>query len=389
MLGDTITGGHGVRRAAPLAGAAALGLFVAGCGKPPAPPAFPPAEVAVETVRTGRVPEQYEFVGEVVAFRRVEVRTPVSGIITERPFREGAEVRKGDVLFRIDRTLYEAAYRSAEARLRNAERTLARYQPLLADNAIAQVDVDNAQTEVDRARADFDQAKKNLDDATVRAEIAGRVGKAQLELGARVTGPADLLTTIDQLEPVYVSFRPSAQQLLAWKAAPGSRDLIRPGSRLRIQVTLPDGTVLPRTGVLDYVDPVLSSETGTQEFRARFTNADRLLVPGQFVRVKLEGFEAPDAITVPQRAVQQQLGRRFVYVVGTGDTVAMRDVEVGSWTGDRWIVARGLAAGDRVVVDGTQKIGPGRVVKPVAAAAAAASGAPAPAAAGKGAPARD
>jgi membrane fusion protein (multidrug efflux system) len=183
-----------------------------------------------------------------------------------------------------------------------------------------------------------------------------------------VTGPSDLLTTIDVLDPVYVSFRPSAQQLLQWHQDPDSRKLIQPGSRLSVEVTLPDGSKLPRTGRLDFVAPSLDAVTGTQEFRAVFQNPDRVLVPGQFVQVRLKGFNRDSALAVPQRAVQQALGRQFVYVVGPGDTVAARDVEPGPWSGNLWIIDKGLAPGDRVIVDGTQKAAPGRPVRAVALA---------------------
>ncbi|MDZ4258434.1 MAG: efflux RND transporter periplasmic adaptor subunit [Gemmatimonadales bacterium] len=341
-------------------------LAVTGCGgEPPSQEAPPPAEVGVETAVATTVAEVHEFVGTVQAFRRVEVRSAVAGIITARPFREGAEVRSGEVLYEIDRTIYQAAAASAAARLANAERLVKRLTPLVAEKAVAQRDLDDAETELLRARADHDRAAKDLSDATVRAEISGRVGRAQVELGGRVSGSEDLLTTIDQLEPIYVSFRPSSQQMLEWSRSSASAALLRPGSSLKVSVELPDGATLPRTGVIDYVDPVMEPGSGTQEIRARFTNADRLLVPGQFVRVRLEGFVLGDALTVPQRAVQQQLGRRVIYLVGPGDTVLARDIEVGSWTGDRWVVTSGLSVGDRVIVDGIQKTGPGAVVTPV------------------------
>ena len=207
----------------------------------------------------------------------------------------------------------------------------------------------------------------------VRAEIGGRVGRTNLEVGGRVTGPSDLLTTIDVLDPVYVSFRPSAQQLLAWHQDPDARKLIQPGSPLSVEVGLPDGSKLPRTGRLDFVAPSLDAVTGTQEFRALFHNPDRLLVPGQFVQVRLIGFTRDSALAIPQRAVQQALGRQFVYVVGPGDTVAARDIEPGPWSGNLWIIDKGLNAGERVVVDGTQKAAPGRPVRPVALADSAAA----------------
>lgn len=349
----------------------------AACSKPAEQQAPPPQQVSFEVVSASSVAEAYEFVGTVQPFRRVEVRSSASGIITARPFTEGAEVKPGQVLYEIDRTVYLAAERGAAARLKNAERQVARLTPLVAERAVARRDLDDAETELLQAKAEYDRARKSLDDATVRAEIGGRVGRALIELGGRVSGSADLLTTIDQVEPIYVSFRPSSQQLLAWRRSEQASKLLRPGSSLKISVTLPDGSTLDRTGQLDYIDPVLEAGSGTQEFRAKFTNNDRVLVPGQFVRVKLEGFLLDGALTVPQRAVQQQMGRRVVYIVGPGDTVQVRDVEVGQWSGDRWIIAKGLQVGDRVIIDGVQKTGPGAVVSPVPHGAAPAGSAPA------------
>lgn len=356
----------GARSRALTIGVAAASLSLVGaCKKDAAPPAPPPPEVAVVQVQPHRVPTSFEFTGEVWPYRRIEVRARVDGVIEARPFTEGSVVKPGQVLYRLDRVRPEAAYRSALARAQNAKRTLDRLQPLLKQNAVAQQDVDNAQADMEAAEGDLSEAKKNLDDVVVRAEIEGRVGRTNMEVGGRVTGPSDLLTTIDVLDPIYVSFRPSAQQLIGWKQDPDARKLIRPGSPLSVQVTLPDGTTLPRTGKLDFVAPSLDPATGTQEFRALFKNPDHLLVPGQFVRVQLTGFTRDSALTVPQRAVQQALGRQYVYVVGKGDTVATRDVEPGQWSGKLWIIDKGLSAGERVVVDGLQKAAPGRTVHPV------------------------
>lgn len=378
---------HAVAALAPLASL----LVAAGCtGSSAAPPRLPPPpDVVVVTVTPKTLPESYELVGQVEPSRRVEVRSRVEGIILERPFAEGAVVAAGQVLYRLDRVRYEAAFASAQARYDHAKRTLDRLEPLLAKHAVAQQDVDNARTELDASKGAFDQAKKDLDDTVVRAEIAGRVGRARLELGGRVTGPADLLTTIDRLDPAYVTFRPSSQQLLTWKANPNGRALIEPGSALAVHVVMPDGSAFPRTGRLTFVAPSLDSATGTQEFRAQFENADRLLVPGQFVRVRLSGFTRPAALAVPQRAVLSGLGRQFVYVVGAGDTVTARDVKPGPWAGDLWIIDEGLTAGDRVVVDGVQKVAPGRPAHPVPLGAApdsAGKGAPPASGARKGAP---
>ena len=359
-------------------------MLLAGCrGGGRARGGFPPSEVAVVTVAPATVPETFEFPGEVTPFRRVEVRSRVEGIIEARPFTEGAMVKPGELLYRRDKVRYDAAFRSAQARLQNARQTFERVEPLLAQHAVAQQDVDNARAELAAAQGAFDQAKKDLDDTDVKAEIEGRVGRTNMEVGARVTGPGDLLTTIDRLDPVYVSFEPSSQQLLEWRENPKWRTLIEAGSPLVVQVVLPDGRVLGRTGRLDFVAPSLDAATGTQEFRATFQNADRLLMPGQFVRVRLVGFAREGALAVPERAVQTGLGRQFVYVVGKGDTVQTRDVQTGPWAGDRWIIDRGLMPGDRVVVDGIQKVAPGRPVKPVpladstaAPAAPARAGAP-------------
>lgn len=326
----------------------------------------PPAQVGVVLVAPTSIAEQYEFTGQVEPYRRVEVRSRVEGIIVDRPFTEGSLVKKGQVLYRLDQVRYDAAYRSALARLDNAKRTFARLEPLLPKHAVAQQDVDNAQSELELAQAALDAAKKDLDDTVIRAEIDGQVGRARLELGARVTGSADLLTTIDELDPVYVTFHPSSQQLLAWQQDPQARALLQPGgSKLAVRVVLPNGAPLPRVGHIDFMAPTLDSASGTQEFRARFGNGDRRLVPGQFVRVRLDGFERANALAVPQRAVQQGLGRQFVYVVGAGDTATARDVTPGPWSGNLWIIDSGLTAGDRVIVDGIQKVAPGRVVKPM------------------------
>lgn len=366
--------------AGPTLGAAlvlAVGRLATAGGEEP-PPAPPPAEVSVVTVKPRTLEEDLEFLGEVEASQSVQVRAKVAGVITDRPFREGTQVRAGEVLYRIDRTTYDAEYRSARARLAQAEAqrsiaqtTVDRYRPLLAENAVAKLDVDNAEAAlqearalVDDARAEVDFARKNLDETVVRAEIAGRVGRALLDIGTRVSGPSDVLTTLDVVDPVYVSFRPSAQQQFRWKRDPALRRAIEPGGSARVQVLLPDSTPYPTVGRIGFIDPVVDPQTGTQQFRAELANAERLLLPGQFVRVRLLGLDRADAIVIPQRAVLQQLGRKIVYVVDTANKVAARDVVATGWSGSNWLIEKGLEAGERVVVDGVQKIGPGATVRP-------------------------
>jgi membrane fusion protein (multidrug efflux system) len=349
-------------------------VLVGACKKNAAPPPPPPPEVAVVEVQPRRLPTSFEFTGEVQPHRRVEVRSRVEGVIESRPFTEGSVVKPGQVLYRLDRVQSEAAYQTALARAQNAKSTLDRLQPLLKENAVAQQDVDNAQAEMKAAQGNLAEARKNLDDGVIRAGIEGRVGRTKLDVGARVTGSDDLLTTIDVVDPVYVTFSPSAQQLLAWKQDSSARKLIQRNSSLAVAATLADGSPFPGTGKLDFVAPSLDSATGTQEFRALFRNPDYLLVPGQFVRVRLNGFTRDSALAIPQRAIQQALGRQFVYVVGKGDTVATRDVQPGAWSGTLWIIDKGLEPGERVVVDGVQKAAPGRTVRAVALADSAAAG---------------
>src|SRR5438309_4887731 len=296
-----IVGAAAARRRTPVASA-----------PPPAP------EVSVLTVVPETVVARYEYVGQAAASRSVEVRSQVTGVIVARPYAEGTDVAKGTLLFRIDPTTYEAAYRSAQARLANADRTLARLKPLLAARAVAQKDVDDAQQAFDQAQAAVDQTKKDYEDTFVRAEISGRAGRAQLELGARVTGPGDLLTTVEQVDPIYVNFSPSDQDVLRWRRDVKYGRLVMPKGPLAVQVTLADGTVYPPTGTLNFTDLALQPVTGTQELRAELKNAQHLLLPGQFVRVRLLGLTHPGAILVPQRAVQQGLAGAFVYVLDAG-----------------------------------------------------------------------
>ena len=377
-----------VRGAAVLT-ALALG---SGCHKQ-APMMPPPPEVSVVVVRPERVEEPQEFMGTVEASRSVQIRAQVTGVIMAKPYEEGSMVQQGDVLFKIDTTSYSAAYRSAQAQLAdaqareaNAERNLNRLRPLLADSAVARRDVDDATAELQRsqaavenARGAMDRAKKDYDETTVRAELTGRAGRANFVVGSRVTGAQDVLTTIDAYDPAYVTFRPSAQQVLEWRTHPGIARALQPGGSARVQLVMPDGSVLPRTGHIEFVDPAVDPATGTQAYRATFANGDRALLPGQFVRVQLGGLTVDSAIAIPQRAVQEALGRQFVYVVLPGDSVAMRDVQAGAQVPGRVVIDRGLAAGDRVIVDGLQKIRPGARVKPVPLdSAGSAVAAPAP-----------
>lgn len=354
-----------------------LVVAMAACRK--AAPAGPPSpEVTVLTVQPQTVPAKFEWVAQAAASKSVEVRAQVSGVIVARPYTEGTDVKKGTVLFRIDPRTYEANYQSTQARvaqsqatLSNAERNLARLQPLLVERAVAKKDVDDAETAVEEARAAVQDAqaavraaKKNYDDTFVRAQIDGRAGRALMVLGALASGPSDLLTTVEEVDPVYVLFSPSDQQVLTWRRDIASKRLIIPPGVLDVQATFSDGSVFGYKGKLNFVDIALQPSTGALQLRAEFRNPQHTLLPGQFVRAQVLGVKRPGAILVPQRAVQQGLNGPFVYVLGEGDKVEARDVVASDWTGTQWLIESGLKGGERVIVDGGQKVAPGRPVRP-------------------------
>jgi membrane fusion protein (multidrug efflux system) len=353
-------------------------LALAACRKA-APAAPPPPEVTVLTVQPQTVPARFEWVAQAEASKRVEVRSQVSGVIVARPYVEGTDVKKGTVLFRVDPRTYEANYQSARARLAqsratlaNAERNLARLQPLLVERAVAQKDVDDAQTAVEQgqaavqdAQAAVAAAKKSYDDSFVRAEIGGRAGRALMVLGALASGPTDLLTTVEQVDPIYVFFSPSDQEILRWRRDIAAKRLLVPPGVLDVQATLADGSVFGSTGKLNFIDLALQPTTGALQLRAEFPNPHHTLLPGQFVRVQMLGLKRSGAMLVPQRAVQQGLNGPFVYQLGDSDKVVTRDIAASEWAGTQWLIESGLKPGDRVIVDGAQQATPGRSVRPV------------------------
>jgi membrane fusion protein (multidrug efflux system) len=359
---------------------ACFAVLLIGCGKKAGPGAPPPPEVTVLTVQRQTIPGQYEWVAQAAASKSVQIRAQVSGVIVERPYVEGTDVPKGKVLFRIDPRTYKANYESARARLAeaeaqfaNAERTLNRLRPLLRQTAVSQQDVDNAQEDYDQrrasvldAKAEVDAAKKNYDDTFVRAEVSGRAGRALMEVGALTSGPAEQLTTVDQVDPIYVYFNPSDQDVLQWRQDIATKRLVLPGGMLDVQATLADGSVFGQTGKLNFIGLDLQPTTGALQLRAEFPNPQHTLLPGQFIRVRLLGLKRNDAILVPQRAVQQGLTGPFVYLLTDSNKVSARNVAATNWRGTQWLIDDGLKPGDKVIVDGTQKIAPDHPVRPVA-----------------------
>ena len=381
-------------------------LLLAACGKggeqaggPGGPGgAPPPAQVTVETVAPRTVAVPYELPGRLEGSREVEVRARVSGILLERTYAEGRPVGRGATLFVIDPAPYRAAVQAAraevaeeKARLARAEREVARLEPLLAERAASRKDYDNAVSDAQEARATLQAAQARLDSAEldlsytrVTAPIGGLSSRAEHSEGSLVSpGENGLLTRIVQVTPIWVRFSVPDQTLLALRKAIAAREVTSPGtSQLEVELVLPDNSVHAEKGRVNFSDSAIDPETGSVELRAELPNASGDLLPGQFVRVRLQGIERPDAILVPQRAVQQGEQGKFVFVVGADGKAQAKPVVVGDWLGRDWIVESGLTAGERVIVDGAIKVMPDaqvQVVQPGQETAAAAPGAaPAP-----------
>jgi len=338
---------------------------------------MPPAQVAVSTVEARSLPASYEYTGQTIGSREVEVRARVTGILQERNFKEGGPVKKGQSLFTIDPAPFiaaavraEADVSGAEARLAQAKKNASRLKPLFAEKAVSQKEYDDSTSAEAIADADLKSAKARLTEARlnllytkVESPVSGIAGRAQRSDGSLVSGPDVLLTTVTQVDPIWVSFGvPDNEQLrINGEVAAGRLELPK-GGNFEVSIKLADGSAYPQTGKLNFSDVRVSGATGTSETRAELPNPKGVLRPGQFVRVTLKGATRPNAITVPQRAVLEGPQGKFVYVMADGKAEA-RPVQVAEWTGSDWIIASGLKAGEQVIVDGVMKIGPGAPVQ--------------------------
>lgn len=353
--------------------------FLAGCERASSQPrnAMRPPEVAVVTVEPKDVAVTFEYTGRTAGRREVEVRARVTGILLNRNYHEGDAVAAGQSLFTIDPAPYQAALAraqadvaSAEARLEQARRNAARLAPLFAAKAVSRKDYDDATSaeaiaaaDMKAAQARLTEAKLNLGYTRVASPIAGIAGRALRSEGNYVSGPSVLLTTVTQIDPIYVLFGISDEERLKLdREAEAGRLTLPKDGRFEVSVKLAEGREYERTGRLTFSDVRISGTTGTSEARAELPNPDGLLRPGQFVRVILTGAERPHAILVPQRAVLEGPNGKFVYVVNAENKAEPRPVELGDWHKDDWIVTGGLAPGDKVIVDGVMKIGPGAPV---------------------------
>ena len=352
-------------------------LGVAGCSQS-APPPPPPPEVDVLVIRQEPVADVVELPGRVAAVRVAEVRARVDGIVERRLYSEGSDVRAGQALFRIDPRERQADYSAALATLQrnrataaNAEQVVARYSPLVGEQAISKQEYDSAisqqrigQADVANARAQVDRARLALNYTNVTAPISGRVGRADVTEGALVSASAaTLLTRIEQLDPVFVNFGQSSSDLIAIRRDIASGRIDSPGlGRVIVRLTLEDGTPYGPQGVLNFANLSIDETSGTASLRAEFPNPGYVLVPGQFVRARISAGMIPNAITVPQPAVSLNSRGASVMVVGPKNVAVVRPIQLGELIGGDWIVTSGLNPGDRVIVNGLQKVRPGAPV---------------------------
>lgn len=365
-----------------------LVLLAACSGQPPESPVPPLPQVEVITVRPQTVDDQPEFIGQTEAFRPVEIRPQVSGIIKKIHFTEGRNVKKGDKLYLIDPVPFKAIYLSskakvaqAQARLTQAKQDLARVKPLLERQAVSKKDVDDAEAGLLASRAaleaaqnDLVKAKFDLDNTLITAPVNGRIGRSQFYEGRLVSAQESLLATIDQLDPMYVNVNVPESYLLRRRRELAANKVERPDIfQLRGVMTFSDGFVYPHEGILDFADVTIRPQSGSLQGRFKFPNpeggmapGDSYFYPGQFVKVRIKGYIRNNAVLIPQRAVQQGPNGSFVYVIDAQETAQLRPVQASAWRGAEWLIESGLLPGERVVVEGFFRILPGVKVHAVA-----------------------
>ncbi len=372
------------KRIVMCAAIAGFAVSASGCGDQQgdqaagAPPSFP-VGVSVVTVAPETLPITNELPGRIAPTRIAEVRPRVSGIVIERVFKQGSLVAEGDLLYRIDPAPFRVRVDSANATLRRAEATLLQARQLADrqkqlreravssdqqyDNAIAALA--QADADVAGARAGLEAAQLDLQYAEVRAPISGRIGRALITEGALVSATGtENLATIQQLDPIYADFTQSANQLLALRHAAKAGTVAGANeNQATVRLLLDDGSEYPHQGRLLFSEAAVDVTTGQITLRGEFPNPDGDLLPGMYVRVQIVQGEQPNAIAIPQQAVQRDPGGQAqVYVVGSEEKAELRKVTAGRVIDNRWVIDRGLATGERVVVEGFQTLSVGSVV---------------------------
>ncbi|MCP8899330.1 efflux RND transporter periplasmic adaptor subunit [Gilvimarinus xylanilyticus] len=366
--------------------------LLSACGKSSDAPAgaggagsAPPQEVTVVTLKEQAVDLSAELPGRAVAYRKAEVRPQVTGIIEKRLFTEGAYVEAGQQLYQIDAARYEAAVANAKAQVTRAKANLSttearqkRYENLLSEKAVSQQDYDDALFSYESAQADLAVAEAALRTAEidlryteVNAPISGRIGISSVTEGALVSAQqAAVLTTINQLDPIYVDVSQSAGRILQIRRDV-QNGVISRDETPKVQLVMEDGTEYPHQGEMQFSDVSVNESTGTVVVRALFPNPDSMLMPGMFVRAHLAEGERSNAVLVPQRAVRRDReGNASVMTVNAEGVVEPRPIEASRSVGSDWLVESGLSAGDKVIVAGLQKIRPGAPVTTVEAGSA-------------------
>jgi membrane fusion protein (multidrug efflux system) len=358
----------------------ALLVLLAGCAKE-AEKAPPSPEAGYVVLTTQPAPLDVELAGRTTAYETSEVRPEVSGVIKARRFQEGAIVHAGQTLYEIDPSLYRAAVSQAQANLANAEAAseaaqakAARYRPLADIEAVSKQDYTDAAAAAKQAaaavaqnKAALDTAKINLGFTRVPAPITGRIGRSLATTGALVSnGQAEALTTIERLDPIFVDVQESSSDLLALRRSLAAGGVTAASAAVRL--TLEDGSAYPLAGQLEFAEAMVDPNTGTVTLRARFPNPSGVLLPGMYVRAKLAQGVVQNAILVPQQAVSRNpRGDATVMVVGADSKAVLRTISTERTVGDKWLATGGLKAGERVIVEGLDRIKPGQKVRPVPA----------------------
>jgi membrane fusion protein (multidrug efflux system) len=366
-----------------------IAVALAGCDQGQAPAAKaaeqpPPAEVAVSTLEPQTVTITTDLPGRTTAYRVADVRPQVNGVILKRLFTEGSEVQAGQQLYQIDPATYQATYDSAQAALAKTQATLKsavllaeRYKPLVAANAVSKQDYDNAVAAQQQAEADVASAKATVDTARINlvytkvlAPISGRIGRSQMTEGALVTASqTTALATVQQLDPIYVDVTQSSAEMLRLQREFASGHLQSGGpNQAVVHLILEDGSEYPQPGKLLFSEVTVEQTTGSVTIRAEFPNPKRQLLPGMFVHARVEEGINGQALLIPQQGVtRNQQGTPTALVVSADNKVELRLLKVDRTIGDKWLATDGVKAGDRVIVEGLQKVRPGSPVRVVEA----------------------
>lgn len=373
-----------------VAAAASLSIALAGCGKPPPAPPSAPLEVTTTIVEPRDVPVAGEYIAQTQSSQAVNIQARVSGFLDKRVYTEGSVVKAGQVLFKMDPKPFQAQVDAAaaamqrnQASLEVATANLKRTEPLVQQNALSQKDLDDAKGQYEQAGAAVAQSKAQLDSAkldlsytVISSPVDGVTSYAVVADGSYVSAQNSQLTTVSVLSPMWVNFSLSENEIQRIEGdIKKGRLKLPPNREMTVEIEQGDGTIFPYTGKITFADPSYNPQTGTFLIRATVNNPKGTLRPNQYVRARLKGALRPNAILVPQRAVQQSGKGHFVWLVNKEGKAELRPVVVGDWLRDSWFISEGLQGGEQLVVDGAMRLSQGAVVKvmPPAPPASAAS----------------